>query len=69
MVASTLFNMLRFVGSGFVKSSIFSQVICGNCYRSVENAEKNFQRKETYKLVRHTVPLTISYYHLRFLTG
>ena len=68
MVASTLFNMLPFVGSGFVKSLIFSQVICRNCYRSVENAEKIFRVKKK-QLARHTVPLTISYHHLRFLTG
>ena len=35
--------MLGFVGPGFVKSL---KVICRNCYRSVENAEKNFKRKE-----------------------
>ena len=40
--------MLHFVGSGFVKSSKDFQVICRNCYRSFEKAEKilNLREKE-----------------------
>ena len=68
MVASTLFKMLGFAGSGFVKSLIFYQVICRNCYRNVENAEKTFREKKK-ELARHTVSLTISNHQLRFLTG
>ena len=38
--------MLRFVGSGFVKSLKVFQVVCRNWYWSFENAEKNFRKKE-----------------------
>ena len=38
--------MLGFVGSGFVKSLKVFQVICRNCYRSFENAEKKFRKKK-----------------------
>ena len=39
--------MLGFAGSDFVKSSKDFQVICRNCYRSSEKAEKiEFERKE-----------------------
>ena len=39
-------NMLGFVGSGFDKSSKDFQVICRNCNRSFENAEKNWIREK-----------------------
>ena len=41
--------MLGFVGSSFVKSSKDFQVICGNCYRSFENAEKILNLREKKK--------------------
>ena len=52
--------MLGLVRSGFVKSSKDFQVICRNCYRSFENAEKNLRKvvkgralaKEKYELRR-----------------
>ena len=41
--------MLGLVGSGFVKSSKDCQVICRNCYRSFENAEKIMNLREQKK--------------------
>ena len=42
--------MLGFVRPGFLKPSKNFQVICRNCYRSFENAEKiwNLREKEKY---------------------
>ena len=41
--------MLGFDGSGFVKSSEDFRVICRDCYRSFENAEKIFEFREKKK--------------------
>ena len=38
--------MLCFVGSGFVKSTKDFQLICRNCYRSFEKAEKKLNLRE-----------------------
>ena len=57
--------MLGFVGSGFVKSSKDFQVICRNCYRSFENAEKDLNLREKKKRLVKGRALSQEKYELR----
>ena len=58
-------NMLGFVGSGFIKSSKDFQVICCNCYRSFENAEKTLNLREKKKQLAKGRPLAQEKYELK----
>ena len=57
--------MLGFVGSGFVKSSKDFQVICRNCYRSFENAEKILNLRQKKKWLAKGRALAQGKYELR----
>ena len=57
--------MVGFVGSGFVNSSKDFQLICRNCYRSFENAEKILNLKEKKKQLAKGRALAQEKYELR----
>ena len=57
--------MLDFVGSGFVKSSKDFQVICRNCYRSFEKAEKFLNLREKEKQLAKGCALAQEKYELK----
>ena len=57
--------MLGFIGSGFIKSLKDFQVICRNCYRSFENAEKILNLREKKKQLVKGRALSQEKYELR----